>query len=54
MAWGKPKTEHSGPKRSKGYWGRKAEAKQASRLARRDEDRRISATGHDATCESER
>jgi hypothetical protein len=43
MAWGRTKTEHTGPKRGKGYWGRKAEAKQASRVARRGEDRRIAA-----------
>ncbi|MDZ4170255.1 MAG: hypothetical protein U1E26_11475 [Coriobacteriia bacterium] len=38
MAWGRTKTEHSGPKRGKGYWGRKAEAKKASNLTRRRED----------------
>ena len=54
MAWGRTKTEHSGPKRGKGYWGHKAEAKQASKLARRDDDRRISAAGQeDAASESE-
>ena len=33
MAWGRIKSEHGGAKRGKGYWGRKAEAKQASRRA---------------------
>jgi hypothetical protein len=47
MAWGTPKTEHSGPKRGKGFWGRKAEAKQVSRRARRAQDRRISTGDHD-------
>jgi len=47
MAWGRTKTEHSGPKKGKGYWGRKAEAKQASKQARREEDRRISHAGGD-------
>jgi hypothetical protein len=55
MAWGRTKTEHSGPKRGKGYWGHKAEAKRASKLARREEGRRISAAGHeDAASEAER
>jgi hypothetical protein len=55
MAWGRTKTEHTGPKRGKGYWGRKAEAKQASRVARRGEDRRIAAAGHqDTASESQR
>jgi hypothetical protein len=41
MAWGRRiKAEHSGPKRGRGYWGRKAEAKQASKRARRRQDRR--------------
>ncbi|MBE0418315.1 MAG: hypothetical protein IBX63_11175 [Coriobacteriia bacterium] len=38
MAWGRIKSEHTGAKRGKGYWGRKAMAKQASRRARRRED----------------
>lgn len=55
MAWGRTKTEHSGPKRGKGYWGRKAEAKQASKLARRAQGQRIAASEHeDAASESER
>ncbi len=39
MAWGRVKSEHGGAKRGKGYWGHKAEAKQASRRARRRDDR---------------
>jgi hypothetical protein len=39
MAWGRTKTEHSGPKRGKGHWGRKAMAKAVSRRFRRREDR---------------
>jgi hypothetical protein len=39
MAWGRTKTEHSGPKRSKGHWGRKAMAKAVSKRFRRREDR---------------
>jgi hypothetical protein len=39
MAWGRTKTEHSGPKRGKGHWGRKAAAKAASKRYRRREDR---------------
>lgn len=55
MAWRRVKTEHSGSKRGKGYWGRKAEAKQASNVARRAEDRRIAGAGHqDVAAESER
>jgi hypothetical protein len=46
MAWGRVKTEHAGPKRGKGYWGRKAVAKQVSRRSRRRDDRSV--------CESER
>jgi len=38
MAWGRIKTEHAGPKRGKGYWGKKADAKQASKRSRRCED----------------
>jgi hypothetical protein len=33
-------TEHSGPKKGKGAWDRKAYAKKASSKARRFEDRR--------------
>jgi len=40
MAWGRVKTEHAGPKRGKGYWGRKAAAKRASNCGRRREDRK--------------
>lgn len=43
MAWGRIKTEHSGAKRGKGFWGRKAEAKQASRRVRRRNDRTVAA-----------
>ncbi len=39
MAWGRTKTEHCGPKRGKGHWGRKAVAKAVSRRFRRREDR---------------
>lgn len=39
MAWGQVKSEHGGPKRGKGYWGRKADAKQASKRSRRREAR---------------
>ena len=39
MAWGRIKAEHAGPKRGKGYWGRKADAKQASKRSRRRDDR---------------
>jgi hypothetical protein len=39
MAWGRIKTEHSGPKRGKGFWGKKAVAKAAGKRARRREDR---------------
>jgi hypothetical protein len=39
MAWGRTKTEHCGPKRGKGYWGRKAVAKAVSKRFRRREDR---------------
>lgn len=39
MAWGRIKTEHSGPKRGRGYHGRKAEAKAASKRVRRRNDR---------------
>jgi len=40
MAWGRIRTEHCGAKRGKGYWGRKAEAKAASKRARRCGDSR--------------
>ena len=33
------KTEHAGPKKGKGYWGRKKEAKQVSNKKRRQRDR---------------
>lgn len=36
------KTEHSGAKKAKGYWGRKAEAKKVSRRLRRIADRKLS------------
>lgn len=40
MAWGRRiKSEHSGAKQGRGYWGRKAEAKQAGKWARRRQDR---------------
>ena len=42
MAWGRTKTNHSGPKRGKGHWGRKAEAKAASKRSRRREDKLFS------------
>lgn len=35
MAWGRIKPEHGGAKQGKGFWGRKWEAKAASRRARR-------------------
>ncbi len=35
MAWGRIKANHCGPKRGKGYHGRKAVAKQAGNRARR-------------------
>lgn len=41
MAWGRVKSEHAGAKHGKGYWGRKADAKQASRRARRSGDRGV-------------
>jgi len=47
VAWGRCKTEHSGPKRGRGYWGRKAEAKEASKRSRRREDRNVSKLGPD-------
>jgi hypothetical protein len=39
MAWGRTKTEHCGPKKGKGHWGRKAVAKATSKRSRRREDR---------------
>lgn len=39
MAWGRTKTEHSGPKRGMGHLGRKAVAKATSKRWRRLEDR---------------
>jgi hypothetical protein len=53
MAWGRTKTEHAGPKRGRGYWGRKAEAKQAGKRARRRADREVAraAGQEDATSE---
>mgnify|MGYP001407046548 CR=1 FL=1 len=33
-------TEHNGPKRGRGYWGRKAEAKAVSKRQRRINDRK--------------
>jgi hypothetical protein len=55
MAWGRVKTEHSGPKWGKGFWGRKAEAKQVSKRARRREDRSAcNAADEDAASEPER
>jgi len=42
MAWDRTKTNHRGPKRGKGHWGRKAEAKAASKRSRRREDRLFS------------
>jgi hypothetical protein len=39
MAWGRVKADHCGPKRGKGYWGKKAIAKQAGNRARRRDDR---------------
>lgn len=41
MAWGRAKSEHAGAKHGRGFWGRKALAKQASRRARRREDRAV-------------
>jgi len=38
MAWGRTKTDRSGPKRGKGHWGHKADAKQAAKRSRRRED----------------
>lgn len=35
------KTEHGGAKHAKGYWGRKQDAKQVSKKARRNEDTRL-------------
>lgn len=35
------KTEHGGAKHTKGYWGRKCEAKRVSRKRRRQADKRI-------------
>jgi hypothetical protein len=40
-AWGRSKSEHAGPKRGKGFWGRKAVAKATSRRARRRDDRAV-------------
>jgi len=34
------KTEHNGPKRGKGYWGAKKDAKNFSRKKRRQNDRK--------------
>ena len=39
MAWGRIKADHCGPKRGKGYWGKRAVAKQAGNRARRRDDR---------------
>ena len=39
MAYNTGKTEHSGAKRGKGYWGRKKEAKKSSNVARRRQDK---------------
>ncbi|MDZ4178010.1 MAG: hypothetical protein U1E29_02065 [Coriobacteriia bacterium] len=39
MAWGRIKADHCGPKRGKGYWGKKAVAKHAGNRARRRDDR---------------
>ena len=36
MAYEVKKTEHSGPKKGKGYWGRKADAKKQSDRIRRE------------------
>jgi non-ribosomal peptide synthetase component E (peptide arylation enzyme) len=41
MAWGRSRSEHAGPKRGKGFWGRKAVAKAISRRARRRDDRAL-------------
>jgi hypothetical protein len=38
MAWGRIKADHCGPKRGKGYWGKKAVAKQAGNRARIRDD----------------
>ena len=38
MAWGRIKADHCGPKRGKGYWGKKVVAKQAGNRARRRDD----------------
>ncbi|MBI2340030.1 MAG: hypothetical protein HYU99_06685 [Deltaproteobacteria bacterium] len=35
------KTEHGGPKKRKGYWGRKKEAKTISRKKRRQISRQV-------------
>ena len=45
MAWGRVKTEHAGAKRGKGYWGHKADAKQASKRSRRRDDHAVAANG---------
>jgi hypothetical protein len=42
MAWGKTSTKHAGAKRGRGHWGRKAEAKAASKRCRRREDKAAS------------
>lgn len=38
------RTEHSGAKKRKGYWGRKAEAKKVSRKLRRAADKKAAST----------
>jgi hypothetical protein len=47
MAWGRTKTEHCGPKRGKGHWGRKAVAKETAKRSRRREDRLASDSADD-------
>ncbi|MHB1342087.1 MAG: hypothetical protein ACYC77_09745 [Coriobacteriia bacterium] len=38
MTGGRIKADHCGPKRGKGYWGKKAAAKQAGNRTRRRDD----------------
>lgn len=39
------KTEHTGAKKGKGFWGKKAEAKQLSKKARRANDKKAAREG---------
>lgn len=50
MAFACSKTEHNGPKRGQGFWGRKAEAEhQSSRTRRRNSRQEIAQALHQHT-----